>query len=323
MDMDRALPCCRGIHVCHRPLHAANHSVASLGPLYFCPIPSHCVLTPPQAALLHRYWTATTEAEVPKSVLNFVVNQDPADPAYFQVIQRFPGPTGMVAHQSGAAYSAFVRAAQPLLAESLGVYLCKESGGKIGQALYPWGPKGEGGRDDMVVRLRPPVPRWGVGSWRACACPCLGRLCIMCRVCGEWLVSLSPARLTPSLCLLVCHCLVCWCLVVCSSLRPRSARLCGNSIGDDCALLLVHVPPFSVSCYFVVESLRQSASRTQATLSKNGFARLVPDGIPRCVAMATLAASHPTRAQPCGTVANIITLLVHPSECLRTENSLD
>lgn len=104
------------------------------------------------AALLHRYWTATTEAEVPKSVLNFVVNQDPADPAYFQVIQRFPGPTGMVAHQSGAAYSAFVRAAQPLLAESLGVYLCKESGGKIGQALYPWGPKGEGGRDDMVYR---------------------------------------------------------------------------------------------------------------------------------------------------------------------------
>jgi len=90
---------------------------------------------------------------VPQNVLNFVVNQDPSDPAYFQVIQRFPGPTGMVAHQSGASYSAFVRSAQPLLAESLGVYLCKESGGKIGQALYPWGPKGEGGRDDMVVRF--------------------------------------------------------------------------------------------------------------------------------------------------------------------------
>lgn len=85
-------------------------------------------------------------------MLNFVVNQDPTDSAYFQVIQRFPGPSGMVAHQSGTAYSAFVRAAQPLLAESLGVYLCKESDGKIGQALYPWGPKGEGGRDDMVYR---------------------------------------------------------------------------------------------------------------------------------------------------------------------------
>eukprot|EP00168_Porphyra_purpurea_P012574 TRINITY_DN3337_c0_g1_i2.p1 TRINITY_DN3337_c0_g1~~TRINITY_DN3337_c0_g1_i2.p1 ORF type:complete len:194 (+),score=59.09 TRINITY_DN3337_c0_g1_i2:235-816(+) len=104
------------------------------------------------AALLHRYLTDTNEAEVPQNVLNFVVNQDPSDPAYFQVIQRFPGPTGMVAHQSGASYSAFVRSAQPLLAESLGVYLCKESGGKIGQALYPWGPKGEGGRDDMVYR---------------------------------------------------------------------------------------------------------------------------------------------------------------------------
>ncbi|GAB0495574.1 hypothetical protein MMPV_009459 [Pyropia vietnamensis] len=104
------------------------------------------------AALLYRYQTTTTAEEVPKSVLNFVVNQDPADPAYFQVIQRFPGPSGMVAHQSGPAYSAFVRAAQPLLAESLGVYLCKESDGKIGQALYPWGPKGEGGRDDMVYR---------------------------------------------------------------------------------------------------------------------------------------------------------------------------
>lgn len=115
-------------------------------------------------------------------MLNFVVNQDPADPAYFQVIQRFPGPTGMVAHQSGAAYSAFVRAAQPLLAESLGVYLCKESGGKIGQALYPWGPKGEGGRDDMVVRARPPVPRGGVGLWRPCARPLSGpsESCAMC-----------------------------------------------------------------------------------------------------------------------------------------------
>lgn len=107
----------------------------------------------PQAALLRRYLADTNEAEVPQNVLNFVVNQDPSDPAYFQVIQRFPGPTGMVAHQSGASYSAFVRSAQPLLAESLGVYLCKESGGKIGQALYPWGPKGEGGRDDMVVRF--------------------------------------------------------------------------------------------------------------------------------------------------------------------------
>lgn len=205
-----------------------------LGPLPTFPFPSHCDVPSLQAALLHRYWTATTEAEVPKSVLNFVVNQDPADPAYFQVIQRFPGPTGMVAHQSGAAYSAFVRAAQPLLAESLGVYLCKESGGKIGQALYPWGPKGEGGRDDMVVRGRPPVPRWGFGLGSARSRPCRGRLCVAVRVCGEWLVLLTAAMLTLELCLVIfaCRCLVCWCLVVCSSPGPRSALPCGNSIGD-------------------------------------------------------------------------------------------
>lgn len=167
-------------------------------------------------------------------MLNFVVNQDPADPTYFQVIQRFPGPTGMVAHQSGAAYSAFVRAAQPLLAESLGVYLCKESGGKIGQALYPWGPKGEGGRDDMVVRGRPPVPCWGFGLGSARSRPCRGRLCVVVRVCGEWLVLLTAAMLTLELCLVIfaCRCLVCWCLVVCSSPGPRSALPCGNSIGD-------------------------------------------------------------------------------------------
>lgn len=156
------MPHGRSIDVSPRLLHCANHWAA---PCCRVCTPFLCRLTSPQAALLHRYLTTTTEAEVPKNVLNFVVNQDPTDPAYFQVIQRFPGPSGMVAHQSGAAYSAFVRAAQPLLAESLGVYLCKESDGKIGQALYPWGPKGEGGRDDMVVRVGRSVPRWASVPW--------------------------------------------------------------------------------------------------------------------------------------------------------------
>lgn len=154
-------------------------------------------------------------------MLNFVVNQDPTDPAYFQVIQRFPGPTGMVAHQSGAAYSAFVRAAQPLLAESLGVYLCKESDGKIGQALYPWGPKGEGGRDDMVVRAGWPVPRWGsVGGVRV-PIRAVHALCGVWRVANLNFDSNANARVTNYS--FSRRRVVLWCPLVCPSLRPRPA----------------------------------------------------------------------------------------------------
>lgn len=224
-----------------RSFRGVNHSAGLC--CYLFPSFSCCV-TSPQAALLHRYLTTTTEAEVPKNVLNFVVNQDPTDPAYFQVIQRFPGPSGMVAHQSGAAYSAFVRAAQPLLAESLGVYLCKESDGKIGQALYPWGPKGEGGRDDMVVRVGWQVPRWASVSWGVFF-PVWGlRAC--CGVCGALLVSMPAVTLTPEsstavylpLRLFICA-LVSLSSLLCPSFFVFSV-VC--SIGDDCATRLVYVP---------------------------------------------------------------------------------
>lgn len=153
---------------------------------------------------------------MPKYVLNFVVNQDPSDPVYFQVIQRFPGPSGMVAHQSGPAYGAFVRAAQPLLAESLGVYLCKESDGKIGQALYPWGPKGEGGRDDMVVRLGLPVPRRGSGPLGARGCSFVASDACICAVLEVWLpVCLSCHNANASLIPHVHICLA-WCRTVVS-----------------------------------------------------------------------------------------------------------
>lgn len=85
-------------------------------------------------------------------VVQCAVNQDPENPCHFIMLERFNGRNAMEKYQNTTAYQTFIREAQPALEEPLGVYICKERQGKITQAYYPFGPGGEGGRDDMVHR---------------------------------------------------------------------------------------------------------------------------------------------------------------------------
>jgi quinol monooxygenase YgiN len=85
-------------------------------------------------------------------VLQCAVNQSPEDPACFIVVERFDGRVSMTKHQQSAAYQNFIREAQPILQKPFGLHLCKERAGQLSPGYYPFGPSGEGGRDDMILR---------------------------------------------------------------------------------------------------------------------------------------------------------------------------
>jgi len=78
------------------------------------------------------------------------VNQDPKDPKYFSVIEHFLDSVAMKKYQASEKYQNFVREVQVHLEKPMGVHLAKERDGQISSGYYPFGPGGEGGRDDMV-----------------------------------------------------------------------------------------------------------------------------------------------------------------------------
>lgn len=91
-------------------------------------------------------------ADAHEGVVSRAVNQDPDDPCMFLVLEHFSNQESMARFQQLEEYQTFVRDVQPLLEKPMGVYLCKEMDGKISHGYYPFGPGGEGGRDDMVFR---------------------------------------------------------------------------------------------------------------------------------------------------------------------------
>lgn len=77
------------------------------------------------------------------------VNQDPSERNVFLVVEHFADQNIMTKYQQGKEYQAFVREVQTILEKPMGVHICKERDGKISSGYYPFGPAGEGGRDDM------------------------------------------------------------------------------------------------------------------------------------------------------------------------------
>mmetsp|Transcript_17542 Transcript_17542/g.70998 ORF Transcript_17542/g.70998 Transcript_17542/m.70998 type:complete len:205 (-) Transcript_17542:92-706(-) len=102
------------------------------------------------AVALKKLQDATVELEVPDVCKTIVVNQDPDELNVFQMIEVLVGLNGMTSHQKSSHYQTFIREAQPLLENSLGVHICRVRDGQVSDGLYPFGPGGEGGRDDMV-----------------------------------------------------------------------------------------------------------------------------------------------------------------------------
>ncbi|KAG5178278.1 hypothetical protein JKP88DRAFT_201766 [Tribonema minus] len=84
------------------------------------------------------------------TVATMAVNQDPEDRRAFFVLQRFPSMRAMSSFQTSAAFKSFTTASEALLEEPMGLYLVNERSGKMTEPVYPFGPGGEGGRDDAV-----------------------------------------------------------------------------------------------------------------------------------------------------------------------------
>ncbi|KAG5180164.1 hypothetical protein JKP88DRAFT_279864 [Tribonema minus] len=78
------------------------------------------------------------------------VNQDPGERRSFFMLQRFPSIQAMSRHQTSAPFKAFTDAAEALIEEPMGLYLVNERSGRMTEPVYPFGPGGEGGRDDAV-----------------------------------------------------------------------------------------------------------------------------------------------------------------------------
>ena len=79
-----------------------------------------------------------------------VLDQDSEDRTNFLVLQRFTSVQAMSKHQNAAAFKDFTADAAILLAEPLGLYATNEREGALSEPVYPFGPAGEGGRDDAI-----------------------------------------------------------------------------------------------------------------------------------------------------------------------------
>ncbi len=78
------------------------------------------------------------------------VNQDPEERSVFLVVEHFGDQGTMTKYQQTKEYQAFIREVQTILEKPMGVHICKERDGQISSGYYPFGPSGEGGRDDMA-----------------------------------------------------------------------------------------------------------------------------------------------------------------------------
>ncbi|CAM9111691.1 unnamed protein product [Ascophyllum nodosum] len=83
-------------------------------------------------------------------VMTCTVNQDPEDRTSFFMLQRFPSPDAMSDYQNTESFRAFTDGAEGCIVEPMGLYMVNERSGKMGEAVHPFGPGGEGGRDDAI-----------------------------------------------------------------------------------------------------------------------------------------------------------------------------
>jgi quinol monooxygenase YgiN len=102
--------------------------------------------------IIRKFVQESRGKEFPKRLVSISCHEDPDNPGVFMLIEVFQTQLAMVEYQKESLYQSFLRQLQPLMEEPLGVHLSKERKGKILSSFYPYGPGGEGGRDDMVYR---------------------------------------------------------------------------------------------------------------------------------------------------------------------------
>eukprot|EP00440_Ansanella_granifera_P031243 gb/GFBE01033924.1/.p1 GENE.gb/GFBE01033924.1/~~gb/GFBE01033924.1/.p1 ORF type:complete len:234 (+),score=44.25 gb/GFBE01033924.1/:1-702(+) len=87
-------------------------------------------------------------------VLSATASQNKEDPCDFTILLRYASMDRMSSHQSGPAFKSLLEAMEAQLEKPIGLYLVDEQLGQIGMARHPFGPGGEGGRDDAIYSSR-------------------------------------------------------------------------------------------------------------------------------------------------------------------------
>lgn len=95
-----------------------------------------------------------TSARADPSVLTAAATQNGEDPCDFMVFLRYGSMGEMQKHQTGSTFKQLLEAMSPQLEKPIGLYLADEQEGHIGMARHPFGPGGEGGRDDAIYSSR-------------------------------------------------------------------------------------------------------------------------------------------------------------------------
>mmetsp|Transcript_585 Transcript_585/g.1384 ORF Transcript_585/g.1384 Transcript_585/m.1384 type:complete len:235 (+) Transcript_585:74-778(+) len=87
-------------------------------------------------------------------LMTATASQNKEDPCDFIVFLRYRDMAKMSKHQSSRGFKDLLEAMEPQLERGIGLYLTDESMGQIGMARHPFGPGGEGGRDDAIYSSR-------------------------------------------------------------------------------------------------------------------------------------------------------------------------
>ena len=113
------------------------------------------------ARKLEAFAKATIE-EQGELVSTCAVNQDPDGKEDFMMLQRFKSIECMIEHQNSVLFKVFTIGSEDILAGPMRLYAMTEEYGQLGESRYPFGPGGEGGRDDAIYSS--PVNIDGSGS---------------------------------------------------------------------------------------------------------------------------------------------------------------
>jgi len=87
-------------------------------------------------------------------VMTASATQNQEDPCDFMVLLRYESMHTMRDHQTQASFKEMLDKMEPHLEKPIGLYLMDEQFGQAGMARYPFGPGGEGGRDDAIYSSR-------------------------------------------------------------------------------------------------------------------------------------------------------------------------
>jgi quinol monooxygenase YgiN len=98
-------------------------------------------------------------ARTDKMVTTATAQQNAEDPCDFMLLLRYPSMPAMKAHQESAGFKDILGKMEPQLAKPIGLYLMDEQNGILGMPRHPFGPGGEGGRDDAIYSSRNSVAR--------------------------------------------------------------------------------------------------------------------------------------------------------------------